>query len=207
MKYFEVLMLTVKVRTVLSALARLEVALKESVAGTHLLGCWTSELGPQNQIAILRGFDSLETRQSERERLLLDSNGLDVSDVLLNWEFNDYTIFPFLKPLEPGAHGPLYEFREYSLVGTGLAPTLKGWQKAVGPRTTDQYSQVYAALYATSGSAPRYLHIWPYQTLEQRLDVRSRTVADGVWPPENAGPQLQLMKSTLFLPASFSPLK
>lgn len=207
MKYFEVLMLTVKVRTVSSALARLELALKRSVPGTHLLGCWTSELGPQNQIAILRGFDSLTVRQSERERLLLESNGLDVSDVLLNWEFNDYTIFPFLKPLEPGSYGPLYEFREYSLVGTGLAPTLSGWQKAVGARTTDEYSQVYAALYATSGSAPRYLHIWPYQTLEQRLDVRSRTVSDGVWPPENSGPQLQLMKSTLFLPASFSPLQ
>jgi len=50
------------------------------------------------------------------------------------------------------------------------------------------------------------LHIWPYASLEQRLDVRSRAVADGVWPPENSGPQLQKMNSTVYLPASFSPL-
>ncbi|MCY1363036.1 hypothetical protein D9M69_497790 [compost metagenome] len=77
----------------------------------------------------------------------------------------------------------------------------------MGPRTREQYSQVYAAFYATSGQLPRYLHIWPYASLEQRLDVRTRAVADGVWLPENSGPQLQKMHSTVYLPAAFSPLR
>jgi hypothetical protein len=32
-------------------------------------------------------------------------------------------------------------------------------------------------------------------------------VQDGVWPPENSGPQLRDMHSTIYLPASFSPLQ
>lgn len=66
---------------------------------------------------------------------------------------------------------------------------------------------MYAAFYATDGQLPRYLHIWPYASLEQRLDVRTRAVQDGVWPPENSGPQLLEMHSTIYLPASFSPLQ
>jgi hypothetical protein len=43
--------------------------------------------------------------------------------------------------------------------------------------------------------------------LEQRLQVRTQAVADGVWPPENSGPQLGDMRSTIYLPAKFSPLQ
>jgi hypothetical protein len=54
---------------------------------------------------------------------------------------------------------------------------------------------------------PRYLHIWPWTTLEQRLQVRTQAVADGDWPPENSGPQLRDMRSTIYLPTAFSPLQ
>ncbi|MNX54150.1 hypothetical protein D3C86_848650 [compost metagenome] len=109
--------------------------------------------------------------------------------------------------MSAGKHGPYYELRVYDLISSGLQPTLDGWSKAIGPRTAEQYSPVYAAFYATDGLLPRYLHIWPWNSLEHRQQVRAQAVADGVWPPENSGPQLRDMRSTICLPAAFSPLQ
>ena len=207
MRLYELIRFTVKVRTPAAVLDRLQPVLTDPRSAARLMGCWLSDIGPQNQILVLRGFADETTRQQERERVLLEQDAFGIGEYLLNMQIDDYTLFPFLEPLSPGAHGPFYELREYDLVPSGLTPTVEGWRKAVGPRTAENYSNVYGAFYATSGQLPRYLHIWPYASLEQRLDVRSRTVADGVWPPENSGPQLTTMISTVGRPAAFSPLQ
>lgn len=206
MKLYELITFTVRVRTVAIAMACLEQHLLAQGDGVKLMGCWTSEIGPLNQIAMLRGFADEASRQAERERYLAGTDAFGIEAYLMEMRVENYSLFPFLQPLPAGRHGPFYEFRLYDLLPSGLAPTLKGWEKALGPRTAEQYSPVYAAFYATDGQLPRYLHIWPYSSLEQRLDVRTRAVQDGVWPPENSGPQLRDMHSTIYLPASFSPL-
>lgn len=206
MKLYELITFTVRVRTVATAMACLEQRLADDV-GVKLMGCWASEIGPLNQIAVLRGFADETSRQAERERYLSSADAFGIEAYLMDMRVENYSLFPFIQPLPAGRHGPFYELRVYDLVPSGLAPTLKGWERAVGPRTCEQYSPVYAAFYATDGQLPRYLHIWPYASLEQRLDVRTRAVQDGVWPPENSGPQLLDMHSTICLPASFSPLQ
>lgn len=203
---FELIRFTLRVRSTQLALPKLKVALADALEGVTLSGCWVSEIGPQNTIAVLRSFASSEVREAERTRVLMAADGFGIGEYILQQQIDDYRLFPFLKPLAAGAHGPFYELREYNLIPSGLSPTLEGWQKALGPRTTGDYSQVYAAFYATSGRVPRYLHIWPYTSLEQRLGVRTRAVRDGVWPPENSGPQLQEMNSVVYLPSAFSPL-
>ena len=207
MKLYELITFTVRVRTVGTALDNLEQHLCVNHAGVQLIGCWASEIGPLNQIAVLRGFADEACRQAERERYLTTADAFGIEAYLTDMRVENYSLFPFIRPLPAGRHGPFYEMRVYDLVPSGLAPTLKGWEKAVGPRTGPGYSPVYAAFYATDGQLPRYLHIWPYASLEQRLDVRTRAVQDGVWPPENSGPQLRDMHSTIYLPASFSPLQ
>lgn len=204
---YEVIRFTLRVRTPGQALPRLEAALQDALEGVELVGCWLSEIGPQNTIALIRRFNSTETQAAERQRVLLAQDAFGIGEFILEQTIDDYRLFPFLAPLSPGAHGPFYELREYDLVPSGVAPTLAGWQKAVTDRTGESYSAVYAAFYATSGRVPRYLHIWPYASLEQRLDVRTRAVRDGVWPPENSAPQLQKMNSVAYLPAAFSPLR
>ncbi|PVZ39071.1 NIPSNAP family protein [Pseudomonas sp. CC120222-01a] len=205
--HYELLRFTLRVRTPSQALPRLQEALQAAIEGVELIGCWVSEIGPQNTIAVLRRFASVEVQAAERERVLLASDAFGIGEFVLEQHMDDYRLFTFLEPLAPGKHGPFYELREYDLVTSGLAPTLAGWRKAVGPRTGEPYSPVYAAFYATNGRLPRYLHIWPYASLEQRLDVRTRAVSDGVWPPENSAAQLQKMNSVVYLPAAFSPLR
>lgn len=206
MRLYELITFTVRVRTLAAALARLEQSLGKTGEGVTLAGCWASDIGLLNQIAVLRSFVDEQARLTECERYLLARDAFDIEEFTTDMRVENYSLFPFLKPLPAGAHGPFYELRMYSLIPSGMAPTLEGWKSAIGPRTGEAYSQVYAAFYATDGRTPRYLHIWPYSSLEQRLDVRTRAVEDGVWPPENSAPQLREMHSTLFLPASFSPL-
>jgi hypothetical protein len=206
MTYYELITFTVRVGTPALALQRLETRLSFAAEGVTVLGCWVSEIGPQNRIALLRGFDDEMARAVERDRCLLTFDAFGIGEYLLDQTIDDYRLFPFLKPLAPGAHGPFYELREYNLVPSGLRPTLKGWEQAIGRRASSQYSAVYAAFYATSGRVPRYLHLWPYASLEQRLEVRGRAVKDGAWPPKNSAPQLLQMNSAVYLPAHFSPL-
>ena len=207
MRFFELITFTVRVRTVADALAHIELALAQPEVGGTLMGCWASELGKLNQIAVLRGYADESLRQVERERFVLGGEVFGINAFITDLRIENYTLFPFLEPLSAGQHGPFYELRVYDLISSGLQPTLDGWRKAIEARTAEQYSPVYAAFYATDGSLPRYLHIWPWTTLEQRLRVRTQAVADGVWPPENSGPQLQDMCSTIYLPAKFSPLQ
>ncbi|MCT8965466.1 NIPSNAP family protein [Pseudomonas veronii] len=207
MKLYELITFTVRVRTVTNAMTSLERCLAGNNANVKLMGCWASEIGTLNQIAVLRGFVDEASRQAERERYLLNTDAFGIEAFLTDMRVENYTLFDFIEPLSAGRHGPFYELRVYNLVPSGLVPTLNGWEKAVGPRTTEHYSPVYGAFYATDGQLPRYLHIWPYTTLEERLDVRTRAVQERVWPPENSGPQLRDMHSTIYLPASFSPLQ
>lgn len=129
------------------------------------------------------------------------------SAFLTDMRVESYTLFAFIEPMLAGRHGPFYEFRVYDLAPSGLVPTLKCWGESIGPRTTEHYSPVYRAFYTTDGQSPRYLHIWPYATLEARLDVRARSVQEAVWLPENSRPQLRDMHSTIYLPVSFLPLQ
>ena len=207
MHLFELITFTVRVRTVVDALERIEAELAKPQVGGVLMGCWASEIGQLNQIAVLRGYADEHLRQAERERFLLGGGAFGINELISDLRIENYTLFPFLEPLSAGQHGPFYELRVYDLVSSGLQPTLDGWSKAIEARTAEQYSPVYAAFYATDGALPRYLHIWPWSTLEQRLQVRAQAVADGVWPPENSGPQLRDMRSTIYLPAKFSPLR
>lgn len=62
-----------------------------------------------------------------------------------------------------------------------------------------------AALWHTEvGGLNEVTHIWPYESLAQRTEVRETAVKTGVWPPNN-GELLVSMQSEIFIPAPFSP--
>jgi hypothetical protein len=51
------------------------------------------------------------------------------------------------------------------------------------------------------------MHIWPYASLDERQRLRTKAVADGVWPPPGGPDQLLAQQADIFLPAEFSPLQ
>lgn len=62
-----------------------------------------------------------------------------------------------------------------------------------------------AALWHTEvGPLNEVTHVWPYDSLDQRAEVRAAAIRTGSWPPNNSE-FLVSMQSEIYTPAPFSP--
>jgi hypothetical protein len=171
-------------------------------AGT-LLGCWASDIGALNSVAVLRGFADDAELARERDRTLRSSNPFGCADYLTRLSLDSYAPFPDLPPVETGAFGPVYEIRTYILKPGGLTPTFEGWAEKLPGRTA--LSKMLVAMYALDGT-PRITHIWPYASVNDRARLRAESVQKGTWPPKSAVWLTPEMHSTIYLPTAVSPL-
>ena len=170
-----------------------------------LLGCWSSDIGTLNRLAILRRFSSREDLAVERQRTLLSSNPFGCADWLEGMSIESYECFPGIPALEPGRYGQIYEFRTYTFKTGGLSPTLEAWRAAIPART--KLSPLVLVMYAVDGP-PRFTHIWPYESLDARAAIRGEAVRKGIWPPPAAPSWLTAnLNSTIYLPMTISPLQ
>ena len=99
----------------------------------------------------------------------------------------------------------IYEVRTYTLKPDGLAPTIELWRKAVPGRAT--VSPLLAAMTSVTGAVTRFMHIWPYKSPDERMRLRDKAVANGVWPPPGGPGHLAAQQADIYLPASFSPMR
>lgn len=60
-------------------------------------------------------------------------------------------------------------------------------------------------MYALDGPA-RIVHIWPFDSLDQRVEVRRDLVATHRWPPPGGPEHIIEADSIMAWPAAFSPL-
>jgi len=199
---YDVTIITVRPGTHPQALALLG---KTLPADPALRACWYSEIGTINQIMIIREAADPAASIASRMEKLIDSSPFDVGDYITAMAMDTYVSFDFMPPLRAAELGPCYEVRTYVLKPNGLAPTIELWRKAVPPRST--VSPVLAAMTSVTGSVTRFLHIWPYKSLDERTRLRDKAVADGVWPPPGGPSHLLAQQSDIYLPAPFSPLK
>jgi hypothetical protein len=166
----------------------------ETGAGGKLLGCWFSDIGDLNTIAVLRGFADDAELLRERDRTLRSSNPFGCGDLMASLKLESYAPFPGLPAVEPGAFGPVYEIRSYILKNGGLSPTFEGWAEKLAART--EVSKLVAALYGLDGR-PRITHIWPYASTDERAALRAESVKRGAWPPKSAVWLMTDMESTI----------
>src|ERR1044071_3630086 len=116
----------------------------------------------------------------------------------------------------------IYEFRTYTLKTRSLAevekryaeayeyrkkysPLAAFWHTEVGPRA--KLSPIVLAGGTEFGQANRFVHIWAYKSMDQRLAVREQARKAGVWPPPGGGDELLAQSNKLMMPSSFSPLQ
>ncbi|MCB5204399.1 NIPSNAP family protein [Neorhizobium sp. T786] len=171
----------------------------------RLCGAWGTDIGTLNRIFVLRSFDDLDSMMAERERAIRSADPFGCVEHLVSLNMESYRALDFLPSVEPGTYGPIYEFRTYRTKINGIVPTMEKWAEAVPPR--EAYSKLTVAMYGLDGP-PRLTQIWPYESLAARAEARSRSVADGKWPPKGGPDWLTPdMTSQIALPLSFSPLK
>src|SRR5262249_2833106 len=82
---------------------------------------------------------------------------------------------------------------------------MKRWEGKIGERA--KLSPIVLAGGVEFGQANRFVHIWAYKSMNQRLEVREQARKAGVWPPPGGGDELLAQTNKLMMPSSFSPLQ
>ena len=96
----------------------------------------------------------------------------------------------------------IYEIRTYTLRPGQIPEFEKRFEAALSVRL--KYSELAAFWHTDVGTLNQVIHVWPYENLEHRSDVRTRAAQEPGWPPK-AQDLLLSMKSEIFIPAPFSP--
>lgn len=96
----------------------------------------------------------------------------------------------------------IHEFRTYDLKPGSLVRYYQNTAPLIEKRV--EYSPLVGYFHTEVGPLNRVLHIWEYEDLNQRSDIRSQVIADGVWPPPNKG-LVENQQVDIFMPAPFLP--
>ncbi|MBW0001960.1 MAG: NIPSNAP family protein [Hyphomicrobiales bacterium] len=201
---YEFAKLTLQIGATPKALPGIKAYVEDGEARGTLLGCWASEIGELNKVAVLRGFSDGEALRAERKRTLESRNPFGCRDFLMHLETDSYAPFPDLPSIETGAFGPVYEIRSYIMKPGVLPDVVASWRAALPARL--KLSRNLIVMHTIEGPA-RLTHIWPYSSLEQRAEIRGKAVQMGVWPPKGGADHLAVMANGIWLPTEISPLK
>lgn len=95
----------------------------------------------------------------------------------------------------------IYEFRTYDLKPRGVTEFERAFGEKLPGRV--KYSALGGLWHTEAGPLNQVLHVWPYEDVAQRAEIRAKTVADGAWPPNFREPVIVNMNSEILLPAPF----
>jgi len=171
----------------------------------RLLGLWHSEIGELGAVLLLRSFASYDELAAERQRYNQSANPFNSAGLVRSVQQESYQGFDFLPAVEPRAYGGLYEFRTYWLKPGGLPPTLAAWQAALAPAKA-YTTHLVINMIALDGP-PRITHLWGFESIQQRFDLRAEHYAAGLWPPKGAPEQIDRATSMIALAVESSPLR
>jgi NIPSNAP protein len=167
---------------------------------------WHTEIGPLNEIIHVWPYQDL----NERARIRAESAKATgwppkIQEFVVNMKSEILVPFPFSPALKPGKFGPVYEMRCYDLVPGSLPGTMERWEAKLPGRI--KFSPLAVVGSVDIGPANRFIHIWPYASLQQRVDTRKQAVEAGAWPPGGGAGTLLAQENKILLPAAFSPMQ
>ena len=202
---YDVTIITVKPNTHLKALPAVEQWLKANPRKGEFIACLASEIGDLNQILLMHHYTSEADLAADRDRVAKDPNPYGCLELTDGRSTDTFVQFPFLPPIKPGQHGPIFEVRTYLLKPNGLGPTIEAWTRKAPERM--KLSPILAAMYSITGEVTRFMHIWPYPDLITRANTRKTAIETGVWPPTVGPYNLMTMNTDIYLPSAFSPIR
>jgi NIPSNAP len=96
----------------------------------------------------------------------------------------------------------IYEFRTYTLK-PGAIPEFETRFGAALP-SRQKYSPLAAFWHTEMGPLNQVIHVWPYENLQQRTEIRAKAAQASDWPPKVQDLILS-MESEIWTLPSFSP--
>lgn len=164
-----------------------------------------SEIGPLNQVIHVWPYEDA----ADRERVRVES-GKDgtwppkVSHLAEHMNSEIFTPFAITPTMGSGNLGPIFEWRSYMLKPGEMGKTAEAWSKVIDQRT--ELSPLVMAMQTEVGDLNKFVHIWGYESLNHRSEVRAKSVELGIWPPKGGG-TLITQENKIMLAAPFSPLQ
>jgi NIPSNAP len=169
-----------------------------------LAAFWHTDIGPLNEIVHVWPYQDAAERLRVRGEAMKDANWPPkIADFVLTMQSELLVPFPFSPELKPGQLGPVYEMRIYTIKPGTLPSIIERWAAKIPERT--KLSPLALAGHIDVGEANRYIHIWPYKSLDDRAAIRKKAVETGAWPPPGGGDTLLTQQNKILLPAAFSP--
>ena len=171
-----------------------------------LAAFWHTEIGPLNEIVHVWPYADMAERTRVRAEAAKDPNWPPkTAEFIVHMQSEVVVPFPFVPALQPGTMGPIFEMRYYTIKAGTLPDLIKRWEGAVPARI--KLSPLALAGHVEFGEANRYIHVWAYESLDQRAAIRNKAREMGVWPPPGGGDSLLTQANKILLPAAFSPLQ
>ena len=96
----------------------------------------------------------------------------------------------------------IIEMRTYTLKPGNIPTFEERFGGALAIR--EKYSKLAAFWHTEVGPLNQVIHVWPYESLDQRAKVRAEASKAEGWPPNTRELTLE-QRSEIFLPAPFSP--
>jgi hypothetical protein len=96
----------------------------------------------------------------------------------------------------------IIEMRSYDLRPGTVPEVEKRFGEALHVRT--KFSPLGAFWHTEVGPLNRIIHVWQYETLEERTRIRAEAAKTGQWPPK-IGEFCVSLQSEIYIPTAFSP--
>ena len=166
---------------------------------------WKTEFGPLNQAIHVWPYESLQARQDIRGEAMKDDNWPPKHKAdLLNQEAEILIPAPFMRDWDGEQElGNVYEMRTYTYKPGSINTVIERWADAITHR--EKYSPLAACWYTELGGLNKWIHVWPYASLEERDRVRAEASKDPNWPAPTRE-MLIRQEVKILTPASFSPM-
>jgi hypothetical protein len=180
---------------------------------SELFAFWHTEIGPLNQIIHVWPYKDLEERARIRTAAVNDKIWPPpTAEFLVNQRSEIFIPASFCPQVKPGSLGPYYEMRTYTYAAGALSNVLENWERAL-PERTKLGAPCFIG-YSDLGSLNKWLHIWPYSSIDQRNATRDKARDAGIWPPSIVAAKVGAkvipyvaQENKIVMPAAFSPLK
>ena len=94
----------------------------------------------------------------------------------------------------------IYEMRTYDLKPRSVPEVEKRTAEKLPGRLN--YSKLGGFWHTEAGPLNQIIHVWPYDDLNQRNEIRAKATADGAYPP-NTSEFIVNMQTDILIPAQF----
>ena len=196
---------TLKPRALPEFLKRFGDALGPRLALSKLAACWYTEIGPLNQVIHVWGYaDVLERSRIRAEAVRMGIWPPKTHELIVDMRSEIFEPLPFSPPLEPSNHGPYFEMRSYVLAPASAPVMAARWAEYLPARL--KLSPLVGVFSSDIGGLNQWVHIWAYRSLDERLGLRKKASAEGIWPPPGDSPVVR-QENKILLAAPFSPIQ